>query len=112
MLRIPAHLQRNPQSGFFYFRLTVPERLRHIVGRREVKKSLRTGRRSEAVVLAQRLYAQTYELFYKLEFGMGEKPTKAKNALDELANMGSGPVGTIGKTTVPVPVPGAKPHYS
>jgi len=65
--------QRNPRSGVFYFRLTVPEHLRHIVGRREIKRSLRTGLRAEAVVLAQRLYVESRSLFLKAEYQMSKK---------------------------------------
>lgn len=67
MFRLFAHLQRNSQSGIFHFRLTVPERLRHIVGRREIKKSLRTGVRSEAIVLAQKCYYDAQVMFLKAE---------------------------------------------
>ncbi len=73
MFRIPAHLQRNPQSGVFYFRLTVPERLRHIVGKREFKKSLGTGKRSEAVMLAQKHYYASKLLLLKAEATMTKK---------------------------------------
>ena len=42
----PDYLFRNPHS--YCFRMGVPEALRDIVGRRELRYSLRTGRLSEA----------------------------------------------------------------
>ena len=42
----PSYLIRNPYS--YCFRIIVPETLRDIVGRREIRLSLRTGRLSEA----------------------------------------------------------------
>lgn len=67
MFRVSCHLQRHSRSGIFYFRLTVPARLRHLLHKREIKKSLGTGRRAEAIPLAQGLYCKYYLLFQKLE---------------------------------------------
>jgi hypothetical protein len=67
IFRIPAHLQRNPIYGIFYFRLTVPKHIRHIVGLLEIKSSLRTGMKSEAQVLAQKNYYDAMVLFANAE---------------------------------------------
>ena len=73
MFRIPAHIQRNPRSGVFYFRLTVPERLRHIIKLREIKRSLRTGLRADALLFAQKYYYETQLLFKRAEHTMSDK---------------------------------------
>lgn len=108
MFRIPAHLQRNSQSGIFYFRLTVPEQLRHIVGRREIKRSLRTGRRAEAIVLAQQLYVEARSLFLKVEIGMGKQPKVS--AEDILSSLNSLDIkdGFLSKTVIEVAAPGGQ----
>lgn len=54
MLRLPAHLQIS-QHNVFYFRRSVPEDLRSILGQREIKRSLRTGDKREATRLARLL---------------------------------------------------------
>jgi hypothetical protein len=40
MLRLPSYLQLN-SYGIFYFRIAVPKSLRVVLGRREIKRSLR-----------------------------------------------------------------------
>lgn len=82
MFRISAHLQRHPSSGIFYFRIAIPNHLRDTLGKREIKKSLGTGCRAEAVVEASRLYVQTHDLFEKTKRRMAPKQqtTKRKTA--------------------------------
>ena len=41
-VRIPSHLYLN-QYGVYHFRIAVPQELRVIFGKREIKKSLRTS---------------------------------------------------------------------
>ncbi len=79
MFRIPAYLHRHPDSGIFYFRLTVPQHLRHIVGKREVKRSLRTGLRTVATPLAQQLYLDTRRIFFEAEQRMVKRRANPKN---------------------------------
>lgn len=67
MFRVFSHLQQHPSSGIFYFRIAIPAHLRDTLGKRELKRSLGTGLRSEATVKAHRLYAETIELFTRLE---------------------------------------------
>lgn len=50
-IRVPSHLCRN-RHGTFYFRLTIPPRLRQTVGRSEVRLSLGTETRREAIIHA------------------------------------------------------------
>ena len=47
---------KHPNSGIYYLRLEVPVSLRHIIGKREIKKSLRTT----SFVAAKALFAQKY----------------------------------------------------
>lgn len=58
MSRSSEHLLR--RGGVYYFRMPVPEALRPIVGKREIKRSLRTGEHSAARKLlpVERLKAQ------------------------------------------------------
>jgi integrase len=59
--RSPSYLIRNPYS--YCFRIIVPEDLRDIVARREIRLSLRTGRLSEAKQMAGlmgRLFKQLF----------------------------------------------------
>ena len=76
MLRVFAYLQRHPSSGIFYYRETVPARLRGVIGKTEIKKSLGTGRKTEAIRAAQLLHAETIKLFESAERLM--TPKKAK----------------------------------
>lgn len=58
MPRRPEHLLR--RGGTYYFRMPVPEALRPIVGKREIKRSLRTGDLAAArkLLTVERLKAQ------------------------------------------------------
>jgi integrase len=108
MFRVFAHLQRNPSSGIFYYRIAIPAHLRHSIGRCEIKKSLGTGLRSEAILKAQRLHVETCELFQRLEKKRMASPPKTPApapAADILASLDSMPVstdGSISKTVITV----------
>lgn len=52
--RLPAHLHRN-RHGILYFRLSVPGDIQHLVGRREIYRSLNTASVREAADSAQTL---------------------------------------------------------
>ncbi len=67
MFRISAHLQRHPLSGIFYFRIIVPTHLKLIIRKTEIKKSLGTGLKSEALIMAQGIYFETCKLFQRAE---------------------------------------------
>ena len=105
MLRVFAYLQQHPISGIFYYRETVPAHLRPVLGKREVKKSLGTGRKTEAIRAAQLLHAETIKLFERTEKRMAPKkgkpvPDAAQTAAAVLAALegaSSGPAGSVGK---------------
>jgi len=111
MFRTFAHLQRHPDSGIFYFRLTVPTHLRDTIGKGTIKKSLGTGLRAEAVLKAQRLHLETLEQFHRLEKRMAppkHKPVKSDKALAsaavlaELEGMSPGPDNLLEKITLTI----------
>ncbi len=90
MLRVFAYLQQHPVSGIFYYRETVPAHLRPALGKREIKKSLGTGRKTEAIRAAQLLHAETVKLFERAERRMTKRnakptPDQAQTAADMLA---------------------------
>ena len=105
MLRVFAYLQQHPVSGIFYYRETVPAHLRPVLGKREFKKSLGTGRKTEAIRAAQLLHAKTIELFERTERRMTPKkakpaPDAAQGAADVLAALeraSVAPSGAVGK---------------
>ena len=78
MIRIFSCLQRYPSSGVLYFRRSVPARLRPILGRAEIKRSLNTCDKKVALPLAMRLNIEVDELFLQLETGGMEKPKGRK----------------------------------
>lgn len=105
MLRVFAYLQQHPVSGIFYYRETVPAHLRPVLGKREIKKSLGTGRKTEAIRAAQLLHAETVKLFERAERRMTKRNTKptpdpAQAAADMLAALerpSAAPSGSFGK---------------
>ena len=74
MLRLPAHLQRLP-SGQFHFRIVVPADLRSYFCKREIKRSLKTCDRREAIKRARYLASCAQEAFDQVRSGvlMGRK---------------------------------------
>ena len=65
-VRIPSHLYLNPY-GVYHFRIAVPQDLRKMFGKREIKKSLRTSNRKQAILIAQRLSAQVAGVFEEMK---------------------------------------------
>lgn len=53
MQSVPSSLSKN-NFGIFYFRIAVPHKLRHIIGKRELRQSLRTNRK-DAMSAARRM---------------------------------------------------------
>jgi integrase len=99
MFRVFAHLQRHPSSGIFYYRIAVPAHLRDTVGKREIKKTLGTGLRAEAILKAQRLHVETCELLTRLEkkrMASAPKQPAPVPAADILASLDSMPVSPDG----------------
>ena len=91
MFRVFAYLQQHPVSGIFYYREAVPARLQPAIGKREIKKSLGTGRKTEAIRLAQRLHVKTLDLFEEAERQMTakKKPADILADLDMINGSGS-----------------------
>lgn len=65
MMRIPSYLQRN-SSGIFYFRIAVPDALKSHLNLREIKCSLRTHFKHEAIFRAQPLSLTIRHVFGQL----------------------------------------------
>jgi hypothetical protein len=65
MMRIPAYLQRH-SSGIFYFRIAVPGALKSHLKLREIKCSLRTRFKHEAIFRAQPLSLTMRHVFDQL----------------------------------------------
>lgn len=61
-MHTPSYLLKN-SFGIYHLRLVVPKHLRHTVGKREIKKTLRTGNRREALRKARRLATQYQDWF-------------------------------------------------
>lgn len=79
MIRVFSCLQRHPSSGVLYFRRSVPVRLRPVLGRAEIKRSLGTCDKKVALPVAMRLNMEVDELFSRLEKGdMRTKPKGRK----------------------------------
>lgn len=55
-IRVPTHLYRNRHGGF-YFRYIVPKDLQSTVGKREVRLSLQTEQRADAIMAALQMIA-------------------------------------------------------
>ena len=72
LARSPHHLVRNPHS--YCFRVNVPKDLQQLVGRRELRYSLKTGYIGVARVKAQIIAAQVHRIFFCLRKG-GKKLT-------------------------------------
>lgn len=64
-MHVPSYLLKN-SFGIHHLRLAVPKKLRYLFGRREVKKSLRTGSYREALRKAWKLATFYLESFEKM----------------------------------------------
>ena len=60
------YLKQSRHGSTFYFRRRVPDDLRPVVGRPYLIKTLRTGKRRDAIILARALAARTDSLFHHL----------------------------------------------
>ncbi|MCB2215677.1 MAG: site-specific integrase [Desulfobulbaceae bacterium] len=61
-VNLPTYVMLNG-FGIYHLRLAVPQRLRYILNKREIKKSLRTGNRREAIRKARALAGKYQECF-------------------------------------------------
>ncbi len=66
MIRAFSFLRRDPQSGLLSFRLRVPGHLQSIVGKTEIKRSLRTVDKRLAMPVAFCLYCELQNYFKRL----------------------------------------------
>ncbi len=79
MIRAFSFLQRDPNSGILSFRLRVPLHLQKVIGKAEIKKSLRTADKRLAMPVAFRLYSELQDHFKRLEDGEPmQKPKRQK----------------------------------
>ena len=87
--------------------MAVPSRLRLLIGKREIKQSLGTGKRTEAIPKAQQCLVEAHKLFQRAEKRMAT-PRKqavketASDLLDQLDAMGSNQDGSFNKITLTV----------
>ncbi|MBU1709175.1 MAG: hypothetical protein KKE17_04135, partial [Proteobacteria bacterium] len=72
MFRVPAYLQLN-RYGIYSFRLVVPMHLRGIICKTEIKRSLHTGVKAEAIIMAREHYLHAYKILKKAEKIMANK---------------------------------------
>ena len=61
---LPNYLKRSGKKGNFSFRISVPEALRQAIGKREIKRSLKTSDRRKAMLMAMKLYEDTQRQFH------------------------------------------------
>lgn len=78
MIRVSSFLQRHPESGLLYFRLSIPPRYRAAIGRTEIKRSLGTHDKRLALPAAMRLYCEVQQLFNQLDTGATMPTTRRK----------------------------------
>lgn len=80
MIRAFSFLRRDPQSGILSFRLRIPGHLQKLIGRTEIKRSLRTADKRLAIPVAYRLYAELQDYFKRLEKGESMQKSKGHKA--------------------------------
>lgn len=68
-IRIASHLVLN-SYGVYYFRFVIPFSLRPIIGKTEVKKSLKTSNRRQAILMAKELSVKVEKAFQKVHLTM------------------------------------------
>ena len=83
--RLPAYLHRN-RHGVLYLRLTVPSNIRHLIGQREIYRSLSTSSVRQAAEDAKTLIISFDAIFKQLRgHNMSEPEKEAQTALDSFA---------------------------
>ena len=65
MSSTPSHLQRN-EYGIYWFRIAIPKDLRLHLGKREIRRTLRTGERAKATCIARIMSGQAKLLFKRI----------------------------------------------
>lgn len=61
----PTYIHKHGENGYFYFRVALPRRLRHIVNKYEIRRSLKTKNYSLALKRARRLAVIAEEFFQR-----------------------------------------------
>ena len=92
---LPNYLKRSGKRGIFSFRISVPEALRETIGKREIKKSLKTSDPRKAMLMALKLYEDTQLLFNstKSKYSQDGTPVELyEHAVQWLAGLGVGKV--------------------
>lgn len=81
-IKSPSYLVRNPDS--YCFRMSVPEDLRQLVGKKELRYSLKTGYRKEARAKAFLLAGKVYIIFRALRKGGVGLSNLSENQIQEI----------------------------
>jgi integrase len=68
MIRLPSYISRN-QYGIYHFRIAIPRSLRPYFQKREIKRSLGTSDRREAIRFSRLMAIQVNNLFLKANNG-------------------------------------------
>lgn len=84
-MKSQRHLEMTP-SGIYQFRLVIPPRLQEIIGRKVVKKSLKTSDKKKAKLLSLDLEKYWQNIIYNAE--EKHKAQNQSNTLDATANNG------------------------
>jgi integrase len=80
-MNLPNYLKRSPKTGVFSFRMAVPEKLRSVIGKREVKQSLKTKDHRKALVMAMRLHEEWKGRFLAAEQSLTGRTGGSASAL-------------------------------
>ena len=70
-IRTPSYLYLNPY-GVYYFRIVIPLDLQNFLDKREIKKSLRTSNRRQAIHIAQNLSVKVNGVFEEIKIMAGK----------------------------------------
>ncbi|WP_419149720.1 DUF6538 domain-containing protein [Pseudomonas monteilii] len=69
---------RHPDSGIYYLRRRVPDDLRQIIGKTEIRRSLNTRHHQQAKAAFAHAYAESERLFNDARQGLYVEPRKAE----------------------------------
>lgn len=84
---------RHPDSGIYYLRRRVPDDLRHIIGKTEIRRSLNTRNHQQAKSAFVVAYAESEKLFHDARHGLNSEQYKPQ-VLMPLLPPAPQPVGT------------------
>ncbi|UPF04914.1 site-specific integrase [Pseudomonas mosselii] len=76
---------RHPVSGIYYLRRRVPDDLRHIIGKTEIRRSLNTRHHHQAKAAFALAYAESERLFNDARQGLYIEPHKQEERASPLA---------------------------